>query len=89
MDEYHKQMIHQMRSAVVGTAGPYNGALMTNQRIYNPIHYQLTTSHHHSHPPYHTSPLFTPLPYSLHLAAFHDRDTINTIIYKRSSHTYS
>ena len=37
MDEYHKQMIDQMRSAVVGTYNPSNGALMTNQRTYNPI----------------------------------------------------
>jgi len=36
MDEYHKQMIDQMRSAVVGTVGLSNGALMTNQRTYKP-----------------------------------------------------
>ena len=36
-EEYAKHMIDQMRSAVVGTAGPYNGAIMTNPNTYNPI----------------------------------------------------
>lgn len=48
MDEYHKQMIDQMRSAVVGTAGPYNGALMTNQRIYNPMPTPTPATKHYS-----------------------------------------
>jgi hypothetical protein len=37
MDEYHKQMIDQMRSAVVGTVGLSNGAITPNTRIYNPM----------------------------------------------------
>ena len=36
MDEYHKQMIDQMRSAV-GTVGLSNGAITPNTRIYNPM----------------------------------------------------
>ena len=35
-EEYAKHLIEQMQRHQIITAGPYNGALMTNQRTYKP-----------------------------------------------------